>query len=64
MLYDDPAVRAAYRKGANDCYESAIPHLDPRREREVIEWLKELDQWTVGDPPLPPNSWDNVVTIR
>ena len=64
MLYDDPKVRAAYRKGAKDCYESSIPQLDPRREREVIDWLRELDAWTVGDPPTPPHSWHNVITIR
>lgn len=64
MCYDDPAVRAAYRKGAGDCYESSIPHLDPRREQEIIGWLKELDEWTAGDPPPPPSAWYNVVKIR
>ena len=58
MSYDDPAVRSAYRKGAADCYESSIPHLDPRIEREIIDWLRELDDWTVGDPPLAPHGWE------
>lgn len=64
MPYEDPAVRAAYRKGASDCYESSIPHLDARNEREIIEWLRELDKWATGDPPLPPHSWRSVLPIH
>lgn len=63
MVYDDPAVRTAYRKGARDCYESAIPHLEVRNEREIIDWLSELEKWTAGDPPPPPSLWFNVDMI-
>lgn len=60
MPYDDPAVRAAYRKGANDCYSSSIPHVDARSERAIIEWLSELEAWLEGPPPPPPFAWPSV----
>ena len=63
MTYADPAVRAAYRLGASDCYQSSIPHLDARIERELIDWLSGLYEWEGGDPPEPPHSWRNITPI-
>lgn len=57
MPYCDPAARAAYRKGANDCYTSSIPYLKATVDRAIVAWLKELDAWEVGDPPNPPSAW-------
>jgi hypothetical protein len=57
MRFDDPAIRSAYRRGAHDAYESALLGLDARIERELAEWLRELDRWRGGEPPTPPFAW-------
>ena len=52
-----PEVREAYRRGARECYESAIPFVRADTERAILSWLKELDAWEVGDPPKSPQTW-------
>lgn len=54
MRFDEPDVREGYRRGARDCYESAVAGLKARQCREIEAWLKELDAWQDGDPPPPP----------
>ena len=58
MSFDDPAVRAAYRKGVKDCYDSAMIRVDRRYEQQIIEWIQELSVWESGDPPIPPHEWE------
>jgi hypothetical protein len=55
---DNSAIREAYRRGARDGYEATVPFVNARRERAICEWLKELDAWTSGDPPVGPHLWD------
>jgi hypothetical protein len=57
MRFNDPAIRAAYRRGARDSYESAFARLDPAVERTIAEWLGDLDRWQFGEPPPPPYAW-------
>jgi hypothetical protein len=65
MSFNNPAVRAAYRQGVKDCYVSSIPHLDPRQERELIDWIAQLEAWKTGKPPTPPHLWGmNVVSFE
>lgn len=54
MRFDEPDVREGYRRGARDCYESAVGALKPGKSREIEAWLSELDAWQDGDPPQPP----------
>jgi len=54
MRFDEPDVREGYRRGARDCYESAIGGMKPRQAREIEKWLKELDAWEYDDPPPAP----------
>lgn len=58
MRFSDPAIRAAYRRGARDSYESAFARLDPAVERTIAEWLGDLDRWHCGEPPPPPYAWE------
>jgi hypothetical protein len=51
--FDDPAIRAAYRRGARAAYDSALPFVEARQERAVQAWLKELEAWEGGDPLAP-----------
>jgi len=60
MTLDDAAVREAYRRGAHDAYESAVPFVDMRRERAILDWFTELDVWTKGEPPPAPVFWQPV----
>jgi hypothetical protein len=57
MKFGDPAIRAAYRRGARDAYESVFSRLDATVERELTDWLSNLDHWQEGDPPDPPYRW-------
>jgi hypothetical protein len=54
MRFDEPDVREGYRRGARDCYESAVKAMKVRRAREIEAWLNELDAWQDDDPPPPP----------
>lgn len=54
MRFDEPDVREGYRRGARDCYESAVGAMKARRADEIEAWLSELDVWQDDDPPPPP----------
>ena len=60
MHFDDPAIRAAYRRGARDAYESAVLGLSGPEDRALKEWLEELDGWQEGEPPPPPYAWEDL----
>ena len=57
MRFDDPAIRAAYRRGARDAFESSVVGLQAAEHRAVEAWLVELDAWSEGEPPRPPYDW-------
>jgi hypothetical protein len=59
MRFDSQEAREAYQRGAWDAYESAFPFVDARQERALLEWLRELDSWQVGDPPAAPAAWED-----
>ena len=58
VQFDNPAIRAAYRRGARDTYESAVERLDATFERALAEWLEQLERWHGGQPPTPPFAWE------
>ena len=53
-------AREAYRRGARECYESAVPFVSAITERAIVAWLTELDRWQDGDPPEPPVRWTSI----
>lgn len=53
MRFDEPDVREAYRRGAQDCFESLGDHLNARQVRAIESWLQELVAWEGTDEPLP-----------
>ena len=55
-LYDDPLIREIYRRGVRDACDWTCVHLSPARQREMEDWLTDLDLWRGGDPPPPPHS--------
>lgn len=57
MNFDDPAIRAAFRLGASECYQSVATKLQPPLEREVLQWLSDLYLWRGGAPPVAPHGW-------
>ena len=57
MHFDDPAIRAAYRRGALDACESGFDRLPGPELRAIEEWLSDLEAWHEGDPPPPPYAW-------
>jgi hypothetical protein len=57
MRYDDPAERAAYVAGFAEAVEATVLQLDPPHARELEGWLRELRDWTNGEPPPGPHRW-------
>jgi hypothetical protein len=57
MTFDDPAIRAAYRRGARDAHDSAMMTNGPPDARAIDEWLDDLDRWDKGEPPPAPGHW-------
>ena len=54
-LFDDPMIREIYRRGVRDSCDWACPHLPTARQREMEDWLTDLDLWCEGNPPPPPH---------
>lgn len=54
-LFDDPMIREIYRRGIRDAFAFACFHLPPARQREMEDWLTDLDLWHDGNPPPPPH---------
>ena len=58
VSYDDPAERAAYVAGVAEAIDAVAIHVEARSARELEEWLRELREWTGGEPPLAPHRWE------
>lgn len=57
MHFDDPAIRAAYRRGVSDAYHSSCIHLPGTELTALDHWIAELSVWKGGRPPQPPYLW-------
>ena len=57
MHFQDPAIRAAYRRGVHDAYHSACIHVPSIQRVAVDEWMRDLVTWKDGQPPEPPHFW-------
>jgi hypothetical protein len=58
-MFEDPVVRAAYRRGIRDAIEAGALHQPAAQFRELEQWMQDIDSWMTGEPPPPPSLWPN-----
>jgi hypothetical protein len=54
MRFDERDEREAYRRGVRDCFETMTDTLTAKEARQIEAWLRALDDWHDGEPPLAP----------
>ena len=59
-LFDDPMIREIYRRGVRDAVQFACIHLPVARQREMEDWLTDLDLGREGNPPKAPERNDAI----
>ena len=57
LMFEDRAARDCYRRGVRDALEIRIIHQPPPHLRALQQWVLDLEQWTGGTPPPPPDTW-------
>ena len=57
MRFDDPEVREAYRRGVRDACDNVGLHVAPPKLRACEQWIRDLETWDAGEPPVPPERW-------
>lgn len=57
MWHDDPKAREAFRRGARQAFDSCVVRMDARQKTAVTQWLDELEEWDIGEPPAAPSEW-------
>ena len=58
MSYDDPHVRRGYIHGAKAACESLVFYIPTRERDALLAWIEQLENWSDGEPPVPPNAWE------
>ena len=64
MDVDNPKARLGYRYGARDAFEACSHHMPAKHKREMLLWLKDLEEWNGAAPPSAPRLWSSSAEVE
>ena len=62
MRFEDPAAREGYVQEVREAIDAAYERLPERDLLSLEQWLIDLEGWRIGDTPLPPEAWSNLLS--